>query len=165
MPLFLVQYFPGKSQKGGEITLYLKKFLRAAWRFLGKCKRTFLSKGFIEFCALGLINTFNDSLFSWLFSLVPFIGRGNLAAVMGYAVALSIAYIMTGTVIFKHKLSVKSYFRFIVSYIPNCIIFYLVTFVTINTWHLHQFWATAIAAAAGGPITYVIIKIDAFRKK
>ena len=124
-----------------------------------------MSKGFIEFCILGLINTFNDSLFSWIFSLLPFIGRGNLAAVMGYAVALSIAYLLTCQVIFKNKPALKSYFRFIISYIPNFIIFYLVTFITINTWGLHQFWATALAAAAGGPITYVIIKIYAFRKK
>ena len=104
-------------------------------------------------------------MFSWLYSIIPFIGRGNLAAVMGYATALTIAYLITCTVIFKNKPGIKSYIRFVISYIPNFIIFYLVTFITINTWHLHQFWATAIAAAAGGPITYVIIKIYAFRKK
>ena len=100
-----------------------------------------------------------------MFSLIPFIGRGNLAAVLGYAVALSIAYMLTCRIIFKNKPSLVSYSRFLISYIPNFIIFYLVTFITINTWHLHQFWATALAAAAGGPITYVIIKIYAFRKK
>ena len=130
-----------------------------------KLKRTFLSKGFIEFCALGLINTFNDSLFSWLFSLIPFVGRGHLAAVMGYMLALSIAYLLTCRFIFTSHPNKKSYVRFIVSYIPNFIIFYLVTFITINAWHLPQFWATAIASMAGGPITYVIIKIYAFGKK
>ncbi len=128
-------------------------------------KKTFLSKGFLEFCALGLINTFNDSFFSWMYSLIPIVGRGNLAAVLGYVTALSIAYLLSCRVIFKSKPGFKSYVRFVISYIPNFIIFYLVTFITINTWHLHQFWATAIAAAAGGPITYVIIKIYAFRKK
>ena len=131
-------------------------------KFLNKLKHTFLSRGFIEFCALGLINTFNDSFFSWLISLL--LGRGNLAAVLGYAVALSIAYMLSCRVIFKKKPSYKSYIRFLISYIPNFIIFFLVTFITINTWHLPQFWATAIAAAAGGPITYVIIKIYAFGK-
>lgn len=102
-------------------------------------------------------------MFSWLFSML--VGRGNLAAALGYAAALSIAYILTCKIIFKNKPSFKSYVRFIISYIPNFIIFFLVTFITINTWHLHQFWATALAAMAGGPITYVIIKIYAFRKK
>ena len=134
-----------------------------ATNFLVKLKNTFLSRGFIEFCLLGLVNTFNDSLFSWLFSLL--VGRGNLAAALGYSVALSIAYMLTCKVIFKNRPGLKSYFRFIVSYIPNFIIFFLVTFITINTWHLPQFWATALAAMAGGPITYVIIKIYAFGKK
>lgn len=150
---------------GGESTTHSQKIKEQVINVLGKAKRTFLSKGFIEFCALGLINTFNDSFFSWMFSLIPFIGRGNLAAVLGYAVALSIAYMLTCRIIFKNKPSLSSYWRFLISYIPNFIIFYLVTFITINTWHLHQFWATALAAAAGGPITYVIIKIYAFRKK
>ena len=150
---------------GGDITANQQSVRTVIINLLGKAKRTFLSKGFIEFCALGLINTFNDSFFSWMFSLIPFIGRGNLAAVLGYAVALSIAYLLTCKVIFKNKPSFESYRRFLLSYIPNFIIFYLVTFITINTWHLHQFWATALAAAAGGPITYVIIKIYAFRKK
>ena len=135
----------------------------AVTEFLRKLKNTFLSRGFIEFCALGIVNTFNDSLFSWLISLL--VGRGNLAAALGYMGALSIAYLLTCKVIFKNKPSVKSYVRFLISYIPNFIIFFLVTFITINTWHLHQFWATAIAAAAGGPITYVIIKVYAFGKK
>lgn len=138
---------------------------RAIRSFLGKMKRTFLSKGFIEFCLLGLVNTFNDSFFSWMFSLIPFVGHGNLAAVLGYAVALTIAYLLTSRIIFKNKPSFKSYVRFVISYIPNFIIFYLVTFVTITKWNLPQFWGTALAAAAGGPITYVIIKIYAFRKK
>ena len=150
---------------GGVVTEFLSKAKQAILNFLLKLKRTFLSKGFIEFCVLGLINTFNDSFFSWMFSLIPFVGRGNLAAVMGYAVALSIAYMLTCKIIFKNTPSFKSYFKFLISYIPNFIIFYLVTFITINTWHLHQFWATALAAAAGGPITYVIIKIYAFRNK
>ena len=149
---------------GGE-SITTESFKRKVFSVLVKIKNTFLSKGFIEFCALGLINTFNDSFFSWMFSLIPFIGRGNLAAVMGYGVALSIAYFLTCKIIFKNKPNLKSYLRFLVSYVPNFIIFYLVTFITINTWHLHQFWATALAAAAGGPITFVIIKIYAFRNK
>ena len=153
----------GILKLGGEITENFEKIKKSIFSFLRKAKKTFLSKGFIEFCALGLINTFNDSFFSWMFSLIPFIGPGNLAAVLGYGMALSIAYMLTCKVIFKNKPSLKSYWRFLVSYIPNFIIFYLVTFITIKTWHLHQFWGTALAAAAGGPITYVIIKIYAFR--
>ena len=130
---------------------------------MSKIRKIFLSKGFIEFCALGIINTFNDSLFSWFFSL--FVGEGNTAAVMGYALALTIAYLLSSRFIFYSKPGIYKYIRFIISYIPNFIIFYLVTFITISKWELPQFWGTALAAAAGGPITYVIIKIYAFGKK
>ena len=56
----------------------------------------------------------------------------------------------------------KKYLRFLISYIPNLIIYTLVSFITINLWQLDQFWATVLATAAGGPITFVIIKIYAF---
>ena len=84
---------------------------------------------------------------------------------MGYAVALSIAYLLSSRFIFFSKPNIHKYIRFVISYIPNFIIFYLVTFITISKWELPQFWGTALAAVVGGPITYVIIKIYAFGKK
>ena len=98
-----------------------------------------------------------------MFSLV--IGRGNIAAVLGYSIALTIAFFLSGLVIFKKKPTFKRYIRFVFSYIPNFIIFFLVNTITVKTWGLPQFWGTAIAAAVGGPITFVIIKIYAFGKK
>lgn len=129
---------------------------------LHNLKSTFLSKGFLEFCILGFINCFNDSLFSWIAEKVF---QKNVAAVVGYAVSLTIAFFLTSRFIFKSQPTVKKYYRFLLSYIPNFIIFFLVSIITINAWHLHQFVATFIAAAAGGPITYLIIKIYAFGKK
>ncbi len=102
-------------------------------------------------------------MFSWFFSLL--VGEGNTAAVMGYAVALTIAYLLSSRFIFYSKPCLRKYIRFVISYIPNFIIFVLVNTITVKTWGLPQFWGTAIAAAAGGPITYVIIKIYAFGKK
>ena len=127
-----------------------------------KLKRTFLEKRFLEFCALGIVNTFNDALFSWLFHLRL---QENVSAVLGYAIALTIAFFLSCFVIFKEAPTKKRYFRFLISYIPNFLIYFLVTFLTINVLNLPQFWATVIAAAAGGPITFVIIKLYAFGKK
>lgn len=134
---------------------------RAADRLI-KFLKKLLHSGFIQFCLLGIINTFNDALFSWL---AHFIMQENVAAVAGYAVALTIAFFLSCKVIFKSKPDFRKYIRFIISYIPNFIIFFLVTFITINTLHLPQFWATVLAAMAGGPVTYIIIKLYAFRKK
>lgn len=124
--------------------------------------RPFFSRSFITFCIIGVVNTFNDALFSWL---AHFIMQDNLAAVAGYGIALTIAFFLSSYFIFRTTPSLKKYIRFIISYIPNFIIFFLVTFITINTLELPQFWATVLAAAAGGPVTYIIIKIYAFGKK
>ncbi|MDO4609000.1 MAG: GtrA family protein [Clostridia bacterium] len=128
-----------------------------------KIKRTFVSKSFLEFCALGLINTFNDAVFS---SLYHWLGlQNNFAAVLGYFTALTIAFFLSSKFLFKKRIRFSRYIKFFISYIPNFIIFFLVTFITINTMRLPQFWGTVLAAAAGGPVTYVVIKVYAFGKK
>lgn len=116
----------------------------------------------MEFCFLGFINCFNDSLFSWI---AEKFFQKNIAAIIGYAISLTIAFFLTSKFIFKAKPTLQKYYRFLLSYIPNFIIFFLVTFITINTWKLNQFVGTFLAAAAGGPITFLIIEIYAFGKK
>ncbi len=128
-----------------------------------KIKRTFLSKYFIEFCVLGVINTLNDAIFS---SIYHWLGlQDNVAAVVGYYTALTIAFFLSSRFIFKKRPSLQRYIKFFVSYIPNFIIFFLVTFITINTMGLPQFWGTILAAMVGGPVTFVIMKIYTFRGK
>ena len=128
-----------------------------------KFKRTFISKKFIAFCALGVINTFNDSVFSSLYHMAGL--QNNIAAVFGYYTALTIAFFLSSRFVFKKGICIKRYIRFLVSYIPNFVIFFLVTFMTINTWGLPQFWGTMLAAVFGGPITFVIMKIYTFSGK
>ena len=128
-----------------------------------KLRKTFVSKNFIEFCVLGVINTLNDAIFS---SFYHWLGlQNNIAAVAVYYTALTIAFFLSCFVIFKKKPSLKRYIKFFISYIPNFIIFFLVTFVTINAMGLPQFWGTILAAATGGPITFVIMKVYTFGKK
>ena len=125
-------------------------------QLLLKIKRTFVSKKFIEFCVLGVLNTFNHSLLSTLFS---YFMQENVAYAVGYFFSLTIAFFLSSYIIFKKTPSLQRYIRFGISYIPSFIIGFLVTFITINTLELPQFWATAIAAATGGPVTFVIMKI------
>lgn len=130
--------------------------------FFRKLFRTFFSKNFVQFCLLGVVNTFNAA---WISSVCYFIIQPNVAAIIGYIFSLTFAYFLSCYIIFKSSPGRKGYIRFLISYIPNFIIYFLVTFVTINTLHLPQFWATVLAAMAGGPITFVIIKLYAFGKK
>ena len=79
--------------------------------------------------------------------------------------SLTINYILHSIIVFKSRLKLRKYLRFLISYIPNLIIYTLVSFITINLWKMDQFWATVLATAAGGPITFVIIKLYAFGNK
>ncbi len=128
-----------------------------------KLKRTFVSKKFIYFCGLGVINTLNDAIFSLIYHELGL--QDNIAAVLGYFTAFTIAFFLSSYFIFKSKPALDRYIKFFISYIPNFIIFFLVTFITINTMELPQFWGTILAAMAGGPITFVIMKVYTFGKR
>ena len=131
--------------------------------FLRSLKKTFCSKRFLVFSLLGLVNTFNTG---WISTVAGYgIPNPNTAAVLGYFCSLTIAFVMDSKLVFGRRITKKRYLKFLISYVPNFIIYFLVTFMTINTWHLPQFWATALATVIGGPITFVIIQFYAFRPK
>ncbi|MBQ8203972.1 MAG: GtrA family protein [Clostridia bacterium] len=130
--------------------------------FLMKLKRTFFSLGFLEYCAIGFLNTFNSALFSSIGSLIL---QENLAAVFGYLCSITIAFVLNCLLIFKKKPTIRRYLRFALSYVPNFIIYFIVTFITLNTLGLPQFWGTVLAAVTGGPITFIIIKLYTFKQR
>ena len=128
-------------------------------RLFTELKRTFLSKKFIGFCLIGIVNTFNTAFFSWLAHLKI---QENISAYIGYFISLTINYALNSKIVFKNPLGLKRYLKFLLSYVPNFIIYTLVSLLTINVMQLNQFWATVLATAAGAPITFVIIKLFAF---
>ena len=96
--------------------------MTAIRKLLLKIKRTFLSKKFIEFCVLGVINTLNDAIFS---SFYHWLGlQDNVAAVLGYFTALTIAFFLSSRFIFKKLPSLERYFKFFISIpaqsVKNC---------------------------------------------
>ena len=131
-------------------------------KLLSGLKHTFLSKKFIGYCLIGIINTFNTAFFSWL---AHFKVQENIAAYIGYFTSLTINYFLNSTLVFKNRLSIRRFFRFLLSYVLNFIIYTFVSLLTINVMQINQFWATVIATAAGAPITFIIIKLFAFGNK
>ena len=131
-------------------------------RLFTDLNHTFLSKKFIGFCLIGIINTFNTAFFSWL---AHFKIQENISAYIGYFISLTINYILNSIIVFKNSLGLKRYFRFLLSYVPNFVIYTLVSLLTINVMQMNQFWATVLATAAGAPVTFVIIKLFAFGNK
>ncbi|MEE1239111.1 MAG: GtrA family protein [Acutalibacteraceae bacterium] len=131
-------------------------------KLLSGLKNTFLSKKFIGYCLIGILNTFNTAFFSWL---VHFKVQENISAYIGYFISLTINYILNSVIVFKNRLRIRRYFRFLLSYIPNFVIYTLVSLLTINVMQINQFWATVLATAAGAPITFIILKLFAFGSK
>lgn len=125
-------------------------------------KRTFFSKKFIGYCLIGIVNTFNTAFFSWL---AHFKVQENIAAYIGYFISLTVNYLLNSIIVFKNRLNLRRYLRFLLSYVPNFIIYTLVSLLTINIMQINQFWATVLATAAGAPITFVILKLFAFGSK
>ncbi|MBR7070894.1 MAG: GtrA family protein [Clostridia bacterium] len=127
-----------------------------------KLKEIFFSKRFLYFCLFGCINTFDTALFSWIFHLIHI--QSNISAAFGFVFSLGIAYLLNSRFVFKRKPSAKGLLRFFISYIPTFIIYFLVTFITINIWHFHQFWATALSVLLGSPVAFLIMWIYTFSR-
>lgn len=126
-----------------------------------KIKEVFFSKQFIMFVFIGVINTFNGVIFSYIYS--SFLNE-NIAFIFGYISGLVISYILNSYVTFKEKLEFNKFIKFAVSYIPNFIIQNIVVFIVFNMMGLHKLIAYGLAAVIGVPITFVFMKFFAFKK-
>lgn len=131
-------------------------------RLIQTCWKTFFARDFFCFLVVGVINTFNGTLFSSLFSLVL---NANLAFIIGYLCSLSVAYLLNSFFTFKEKLHWQKYLKFCISYIPNFVIQNLVVLVVYNLLGWHRILAYLIAAVLGIPITFLLTKFFAFKKK
>ena len=128
---------------------------------INKIKEVFFSKQFIMFVFIGVINTFNGVIFSYIYS--SFLNE-NVAFIFGYISGLVISYILNSYVTFKEKLEFNKFIKFAVSYIPNFIIQHIVVFIVFNMMGLHKLIAYGLAAVIGVPITFVFMKFFAFKK-
>ncbi len=125
-----------------------------------KFKETFFSYNFIMFVVIGVINTLNSVWISYLLSLVL---DANLSFVVGYIISLGIAYILNSVFNFKQKLAFIRFIKFAISYIPNFIIQNVVVIIIYNIIGWHKLIAYALAAIIGIPVTFIILKLFAFK--
>lgn len=139
----------------------MKKEIISMESLINKIKEVFFSKQFIMFVFIGVINTFNGVIFSYIYS--SFLNE-NVAFIFGYISGLVISYILNSYVTFKEKLEFNKFIKFAVSYIPNFIIQNIVVFIVFNMMGLHKLIAYGLAAVIGVPITFVFMKFFAFKK-
>ena len=130
--------------------------------FVESFKKMFFSREFFSFVIIGLINTFNGVVFSYIYS--NFLNE-NLAFIFGYISGLIISYILNSKITFKEELKLIKFVRFAISYIPNFIIQNMVVVLVFNIMGWHKLIAYGLAAAIGVPVTFILIKLFAFNKK
>lgn len=127
-----------------------------------KIKDIFFNKEFILFIIIGVINTFNGVIFSYIYS--SFLNE-NVAFVVGYISSLVISYILNSYVTFKEKLEFKKFIKFAISYIPNFIIQNIIVLIVFNMMGFDKLIAYALAAIIGVPVTFICMKFFAFKEK
>jgi len=125
--------------------------------------KTFLSKEFLAFLAVGCINTLNGVIFATLFSLV--IKNTYISFVAGYALSLFVSYLLNSKFVFKSGLSFMKFVKFVISYIPNFLVQSVCVNVLGNIFNMHKFFVYLLSAVIGVPVTFLILKIFAFTRK
>ena len=130
--------------------------------FVESFKKMFFSREFLSFVIIGIINTFNGVVFSYIYS--NFLNE-NFAFIFGYISGLIISYILNSKITFKEELKLIKFVRFAISYIPNFIIQNIVVVIVFNIMGWHKLIAYGLAAAIGVPVTFILIKLFAFNKK
>lgn len=127
-----------------------------------KLMEVFLSKEFILFILIGVINTFNGTLFATIYSIFL---NPNISFIFGYISSLVISYLLNSLITFKDKLEMKKFIKFVISYIPNFIIQNIVVIIVLNIMEFNKIIAYILAAIIGIPATFILIKFFAFRQK
>lgn len=130
-------------------------------QFALKVKSTFMNKDFFKFLIIGVINTFNSTVFSIFYGLVM---SANLAFISGYVTNLCIGYTLNSKFIFYRELTFIGLIKFAISYIPNFIIQNIIVFLVYNILGLPSVVAYIMAAGIGVPVTFLCVKLFAFGK-
>lgn len=134
-------------------------------RFIKDCllglKGAFVSRRFIRYIIVGTVNTINTALFSTI--IAQFVQK-NISGVLGYIVSMSLGYLLNCGFVFPREPSALEYFKFMLAYVPNFIIYLLMSTVTISLFGLPTFFATALAAIVGVPATYLLLRLIALKR-
>ncbi len=128
-----------------------------------KLKHMFINPEFFMFLVVGVINTLSNIIFSTIYSL--FIPSTTAAFLPGYVTSNVVAYLLNSKLTFKESLGFMKFIKFFISYIPNFIIQTVIVWLFDTFIHGPSVIAYAIAAVIGVPVTFILMKLFAFRKK
>jgi len=123
-------------------------------------KKNLFDFDFILFVFCGALGTLTNFIFSSLISrkvdpVISYVG--------GYLISLFVTYLLNMIYIFKRKLKISDFIKFVISYIPNFIILFSFVYIFINKLEFNKYLVYLLAALIGLPITFIILKIRTFK--
>ncbi|WP_300383084.1 GtrA family protein [Clostridium sp.] len=130
--------------------------------YIKKFKQIFLSKQFIKFIIIGIINTVNGVIFSYIYSKLL---NEEIAFIFGYTSGLIISYLLNSFITFKERIEIRKFIKFIISSVPNFLIQYLSVLIILNILGMNKLIAYSLSAIIGVPVTYILMKYFTFRNK
>ena len=143
----------------GDTLIPWEEYHPGTWQ---KVKRQFFNFEFFRFLIIGGINTLNGILFAYLYSrILP----PQPAFICGYISSLMISYLLNSFFTFRERLSFGKMIKFSISYIPNFLIQNAVVFVVVTLLHQKPLLAYILAAVIGVPVTFLLLKLFAFRHR
>ncbi len=126
--------------------------------------KMFLSREFLTFLIVGVINTFAGSLFAMLYR--SFIPNDTVAFVPGYITANILSYFLNSVCTFRDfNFGVVKYLKFLLSSLPNLIIQTVMVAVLSGVFRWPSLIVYLMAAVIGVPVTFVFVKLFAFAKR
>jgi len=119
----------------------------------------FLSKDFALFVLCGGIGTLTNVVCSSLFSSVlhPVLSYG-----LGYGASLAVTYTLNAAWIFHHERTWKSFWKFVISYLPNFLILFAFVSIFIGVFAWNRYIVYILAGCLGLPLTFLLVKVFAF---
>ena len=126
-----------------------------------KIIKLFFDRDFFVFLVIGVVNVFNGVVISLLYSKL----FDDISSyILGFITSMTISYILNSYLNFKDKLSLNKYYKFALSNIPNFIIQIISLILLLKGIHIPKVISYLVSACIAVPITYVLVKINVFRK-
>jgi putative flippase GtrA/phosphoserine phosphatase len=124
-------------------------------------KNSIFSIDFLRFVFVGGIGTLVNFIVSVTISSVidPVVSYA-----IAYGISMSVTYTLDSKFVFKRKLSVGRFLKFLISYLPNFLILFSFVALFINLLGVNRILVYGLVGLLGLPITFLIVKVFAFGK-
>ncbi len=131
-------------------------------KIIDKAFNIFLKKDFLIFLIIGVINTFNGTILSIIYSSIF---QPNIAFIFGYMTSVLISYLLNSFFTFKERLNISKLIKFYISCIPNFLVQFISVYLIYNLLGYDKIIAYIVAAIIGIPVKFLLLKFYAFAKR